>query len=206
MILPGVAQSLKLTTERCSRRIAVYAFDYAIAHGRKRVSFAHKANIMKVSDGLALDTTRDVAKAYPDIELREIIVDAAAMTMVRDPNSLDVLVTENLYGDVLSDLGAGLVGGLGFVPGANIGDEAAIFEAVHGTAPDIAGKGIANPTALIRSAVMMLQHIDETAAAERIETALYRQYREAEVLTGDAGGNADTRTFTKELCRLIEES
>ncbi|MFP6685619.1 MAG: isocitrate/isopropylmalate dehydrogenase family protein [Polyangiaceae bacterium] len=205
MILPGIAQSLKLTTAYCSKRIADYAFRYAVKHGRKRVSFAHKANIMKISDGLALDSTREIAKNYPEIELREIIIDAAAMTMVRDPNSLDVIVTENLYGDVLSDLGAGLVGGLGFVPGANIGDEAAIFEAVHGTAPDIAGRGIANPTAIIRSAVMMLEHLQETAAAQRIETALFRQYREGKVLTGDIGGSANTRDFTSELCRLIEE-
>jgi isocitrate dehydrogenase (NAD+) len=203
MILPGIAQSIKLTTERSSVRIAEFAFRYARAHGRKRVSLAHKANIMKVSDGLALEATRKVARNHPDIELREVIVDAAAMTMVRAPNSLDVLVTENLYGDVLSDLGAGLVGGLGFVPGANIGDEAAIFEAVHGTAPDIAGKGVANPTALIRSAVMMLEHLGEKRAAERIEAALFRLYRERKVLTRDAGGTASTREVAKELCRLV---
>lgn len=203
MILPGIAQSIKLTTEHCSTRIAEFAFNYATKHEHKRVSMAHKANIMKVSDGLALEATRAVAERYPDIELREIIIDAAAMTMVRAPNSLGVLVTENLYGDVLSDLGAGLVGGLGFVPGANIGDQCAIFEAVHGTAPDIAGKGIANPTAIIQSAVMMLHHIGEPDAANKIHDALYQQYREGKVLTGDIGGSANTKEFTAELCRLI---
>ena len=203
MILPGIAQSIKLTTEPRSRRIAEYAFEYARRHGRKRVSLIHKANILKISDGLALDCARKAHEQFPDIELQEVIVDAAAMRMVRDPNSLDVLVTENLYGDVLSDLGAGLVGGLGFVPGANIGDDIAVFEAVHGTAPDIAGKGIANPTAIIQSAVMMLRHIGEDAAAERIHNALFRQYSEQKVLTGDIGGTATSKEFTAELCRLV---
>src|SRR5262245_44192003 len=166
MILPGIAQSIKLTTEKSSLRIAEYAFAYAKQHGRRRVSIAHKANILKISDGLALDCARQVATRHPEIELKEIIVDNAAMQMVRDPNKLDVLVTENLYGDVLSDLGAGLVGGLGFVPGANIGIGCAIFEAVHGTAPDIAGQGIANPTAIIQSAVMMLRYIGEEKAGD----------------------------------------
>jgi isocitrate dehydrogenase (NAD+) len=205
MILPGIAQSIKLTTERCSTRIAEFAFRYAKQHERPRVTMVHKANIMKISDGLALDATRKVAKRHPEIELREMIVDAAAMTMVRNPNCLGVLVTENLYGDVLSDLGAGLVGGLGFVPGANIGDQAAIFEAVHGTAPDIAGKGLANPTAVIQSAVMMLHHIGERAAAEVIEAALLQQYSERKVLTREIGGEAGTKEFTGELCRLIRE-
>jgi isocitrate dehydrogenase (NAD+) len=203
MILPGIAQSIKLTTEKSSLRIAEYAFRHASENGRKRVTIAHKANILKISDGLALRCARDVAKLHPEVELREIIVDAAAMTMVRDPNSLDVLVTENLYGDVLSDLGAGLVGGLGFVPGANIGEDRAVFEAVHGTAPDIAGQGIANPTAIIQSAVMMLRHLGEHAAGDRIHGALFRQYSEGKVLTGDVGGSASTRDFTLELCRLV---
>lgn len=205
MIMPGVAQSIKLTTERSSRRIAEFAFRYAESHGRPRVTFVHKANIMKISDGLALDATRKVAPLHPTIELREMIVDAAAMVMVRDPNSLGVLVTENLYGDILSDLGAGLVGGLGFVPGANIGDDAAVFEAVHGTAPDIAGKGLANPTALIQSAVMMLHHLGETAAANAIHKAILRQYEERKVVTGDIGGKAGTSEFTAEMCRLVRE-
>ncbi|MBK8253897.1 MAG: isocitrate/isopropylmalate dehydrogenase family protein [Polyangiaceae bacterium] len=203
MILPGVAQSIKLTTEKSSTRIATFAFEYARKNGRKRVTFVHKANIMKISDGLALDCTRRVAKDYPDIELAEMIVDAAAMTMVKDANRLDVLVTENLYGDILSDLGAGLVGGLGIVPGANIGTEAAVFEAVHGSAPDIAGKGYANPTALIQSAVMMLRHIGEAAAARRIETALTNVYREGKIRTRDLGGTASTDDFTHALCDAV---
>ncbi len=205
MILPGIAQSIKLTTERSSKRIADFAFRYARSHGRPRVTMVHKANIVKVSDGLALEATRKVAKDYPDIELKEMIVDAAAMNMVRNPNALGVLVTENLYGDVLSDLGAGLVGGLGFVPGANIGDQAAVFEAVHGTAPDIAGKGIANPTAIVQSAVMMLHHLRERDAAEAIHRALLRQYEQQRALTRDIGGQAGTKEFTAELCRLARE-
>jgi isocitrate dehydrogenase (NAD+) len=203
MILPGIAQSIKLTTERSSTRIAEYAFLYAKEKGFSRVTIAHKANIMKISDGLALRCTRDVAKNHPDIELREIIIDAAAMTMVRDPNSLGVLVTENLYGDIMSDLGAGLVGGLGFVPGANIGADAAVFEAVHGTAPDIAGLGVANPTAVIQSTVMMLDFLGETDAAERVRRSLYTQYEQRRVLTKDVGGQANTKEFTAELIRLI---
>lgn len=203
MILPGVAQSIKLTTERSSTRIAKFAFEHAQKLGRKRVTFVHKANIMKISDGLALDCTRRVAKSYPDVELAEMIVDAAAMTMVRDANRLGVLVTENLYGDILSDLGAGLVGGLGIVPGANIGDDAAVFEAVHGSAPDIAGKGWANPTALVQSAVMMLRYLGEVAAADRIEVALTELYRRGEVRTRDLGGTASTDDFTNALCGMI---
>ena len=204
MILPGVAQSIKLTTEKSSTRIAKFAFDYARKNGRRRVTFVHKANIMKISDGLALDCTRRVAKGYPELELGEMIVDAAAMNMVRDANRLGVLVTENLYGDILSDLGAGLVGGLGIVPGANIGDDAAVFEAVHGSAPDIAGKGWANPTALVQSAVMMLRHLGEMAAAQRIEAALTELYRIGEVRTRDLGGDASTDDFTNALCAMIQ--
>lgn len=203
MILPGVAQSIKLTTDLCSTRIAEFAFRYAERHERKRVTFVHKANIMKISDGLALECTRKVAKKYPQVELLEMIVDAAAMMMVRDANRLNVLVTENLYGDILSDLGAGLVGGLGIVPGANIGDEAAVFEAVHGSAPDIAGKGIANPTALIQSAVMMLRHLGELTAAARVEGALTELYRLGEIRTRDLGGTASTVEFTDALCAMI---
>jgi isocitrate dehydrogenase (NAD+) len=205
MILPGVAQSIKLTTERSSTRIAEFAFRYAERHERKRVTIVHKANIMKISDGLALECARKVAKnhAGTGVELAEMIVDAAAMTMVRDPNRLGVLVTENLYGDILSDLGAGLVGGLGIVPGANIGDDAAVFEAVHGSAPDIAGKGIANPTALIQSAVMMLRHLGELTAAYCIERALTDVYRAGEVRTRDLGGTASTNEFATALCDQI---
>lgn len=206
MILPGVAQSIKLTTDKSSTRIARFAFDYAKKNGRRRVTFVHKANIMKISDGLALDCTRRVAKGYPEVELGEMIVDAAAMNMVRDANRLGVLVTENLYGDILSDLGAGLVGGLGIVPGANIGDEAAVFEAVHGSAPDIAGKGWANPTALVQSAVMMLRHLGEMSAAQRIEAALTELYRAGEVRTRDLGGTASTEDFTRALCGMLQRT
>jgi isocitrate dehydrogenase (NAD+) len=203
MILPGVAQSIKLTTERSSTRIAEFAFQYAERHARPRVTIVHKANIMKISDGLALDCARKVARSHAGTELAEMIVDAAAMTMVRDPNRLGVLVTENLYGDILSDLGAGLVGGLGIVPGANIGDDAAIFEAVHGSAPDIAGKGFANPTALVQSAVMMLRHLGELAAADVIERSLTELYAAGEIRTKDLGGSATTGEFTAELCARV---
>ena len=206
MILPGVAQSIKLTTERGSTRIADFAFRYARQHRRKRVTFVHKANIMKISDGLALECARRVAKLHPEVELAEMIVDATAMTMVRDPNRLGVIVTENLYGDILSDLGAGLVGGLGIVPGANIGDDAAIFEAVHGSAPDIAGKGFANPTALIQSAVMMLRHLGEMVVASRIERALTDLYRDGEIRTRDLGGTASTDDFTAAICKRLAVS
>jgi isocitrate dehydrogenase (NAD+) len=203
MILPGIAQSVKLITEKGSERICEYAFQYAERMGRKRVTCVHKANIMKLSDGLMLETFRRVALRHPRIEPAEAIVDACAMQMVRNANRLDVIVTENLYGDILSDLGAGLVGGLGIVPGANIGEHAAVFEAVHGSAPDIAGKGIANPTALIQSAVMMLHHLGEQAAAQRIEDALVDVYRRAEVRTPDLGGTATTDRFTEAVCRAI---
>jgi isocitrate dehydrogenase (NAD+) len=195
MILPGIAQSVKLITEKGCARICEYAFDYAERMGRHRVTCVHKANIMKLSDGLMLEIFRRVALRHPRIEPAEVIVDACAMQMVRNANKLDVVVTENLYGDILSDLGAGLVGGLGIVPGANIGEHAAVFEAVHGSAPDIAGKGIANPTALIQSAVMMLHHIGEQAAAHRIEEALVDVYRRGAVRTADLGGTASTDAF-----------
>jgi len=203
MILPGVAQSIKLTTETASTNIAEFAFRYAELNARKRVTIVHKANIMKISDGLALDCARRVSEKHKEIELREMIVDAAAMTMVRDPNRLGVLVTENLYGDILSDLGAGLVGGLGIVPGANIGDNCAVFEAVHGSAPDIAGKGYANPTALIQSAVMMLRHIGEQSVAQRIETALTDVYREGNVRTRDLAGTASTDDFAGAISKKL---
>jgi isocitrate dehydrogenase (NAD+) len=203
MILPGIAQSLKLVTERGSARICEYAFRFAERMGRSRVTCVHKANIMKLSDGLMLETFRRVAVEHPRIEPGECIVDACAMQMVRDANKLDVIVTGNLYGDILSDLGAGLVGGLGVVPGANIGERAAVFEAVHGSAPDIAGKGIANPTALIRSAIMMLYHLGEELAARRLEGALLAVYSEGRVRTADLGGTATTDEFTEAICRAI---
>ena len=203
MIMPGIAQSLKLITERSCLRICEYAFEYAERMNRKRVTVVHKANIMKLSDGLLLECFRKVALVHPRIEPAEMIVDACAMQMVRNANVLDVIVTENLYGDILSDLGAGLVGGLGIVPGANIGKDAAIFEAVHGSAPDIAGKGIANPTALIQSAVMMLHHIGEAEPAHRIEKALLATFAHGNVKTGDLGGSATTAEFTDALCKAI---
>ncbi|MDP9003080.1 MAG: isocitrate/isopropylmalate family dehydrogenase, partial [Myxococcota bacterium] len=192
MILPGIAQSVKLITEKGCARICEYAFLYAERMGRKRVTCVHKANIMKLTDGLMLEIFRRIALTHPRIEPAEVIVDACAMQMVRNANKLDVIVTQNLYGDILSDLGAGLVGGLGIVPGANIGVQAAVFEAVHGSAPDIAGKGIANPTALIQSAVMLLHHVGEQAAAVRIEEALFGVYREGRIHTADLGGSATT--------------
>jgi isocitrate dehydrogenase (NAD+) len=204
MILPGVAQSLKIITEKSCARISEYAFAYAERLGRKRVTCVHKANIMKISDGLLLEVFRRVASRHPSIEPAEMIVDACAMQMVRSANRLDVIVTENLYGDILSDLGAGLVGGLGIVPGANIGENAAVFEAVHGSAPDIAGKGIANPTAVIQSAIMMLDHIGERAAAGRIERALLAVYQKGEARTADLGGRTTTDQFADAVCRALD--
>ncbi|HEY1697265.1 MAG TPA: isocitrate/isopropylmalate dehydrogenase family protein [Polyangiaceae bacterium] len=203
MILPGIAQSVKLITEKGCARICKYAFEYAERMARKRVTCVHKANIMKLSDGLLLDIFRRVALEHPRIEPAEMIVDACAMQMVRGANKLDVIVTENLYGDILSDLGAGLVGGLGIIPGANIGEQGAVFEAVHGSAPDIAGKGIANPTALIQSAVMMLHHIGEQAAGQRIEEALVDLYRAGVVRTADLGGTSSTDAFADAICAAV---
>ncbi len=203
MILPGIAQSVKLITEKGCARICEYAFEYAERMGRKRVTCVHKANIMKLSDGLMLEVFRRTALKHPRVEPAEAIVDACAMQMVRNANKLDVIVTENLYGDILSDLAAGLVGGLGIVPGANIGADAAVFEAVHGSAPDIAGKGVANPTALIQSAVMMLHHIGEQAAAQRIEDALIEVYRRREIRTPDLGGTATTETFADAIAKEL---
>jgi isocitrate dehydrogenase (NAD+) len=200
MILPGVAQSMKLVTEKSCLRICEYAFDYAERMDRKRVTCVHKANIMKLSDGLMLETFRRTALKHLRIEPAEAIVDACAMQMVRNANKLDVIVTGNLYGDILSDLGAGLVGGLGIVPGANIGERAAVFEAVHGSAPDIAGQGIANPTALIQSAVMMLHHVGEQEAASRVENALFAVYRDGRSRTADLGGTATTNQFADAVC------
>jgi isocitrate dehydrogenase (NAD+) len=203
MILPGIAQSVKLITEKGCARICEYAFDYAERMGRKRVTCVHKANIMKLTDGLLLDVFRRTGLKHPRIEPAECIVDACAMQMVRNANALDVIVTENLYGDILSDLGAGLVGGLGIVPGANIGEKAAVFEAVHGSAPDIAGQGIANPTALIQSAVMMLHHIGEQAAGERVEAALLEVYRLRVARTADQGGSTSTDAFADAVCKAM---
>jgi isocitrate dehydrogenase (NAD+) len=202
MIMPGVAQSMKLITERACIRICEYAFEYAERMARKRVTVVHKANIMKLSDGLLLECFRKVAAKHPRIEPFEVIVDACAMQMVKNANKLDVIVTENLYGDILSDLGAGLVGGLGIVPGANIGEDVAVFEAVHGTAPDIAGMGLANPTALIQSSVMLLRHLGEDVAATKIEQALLATFARG-IRTKDLGGQASTDEFTTALCEAV---
>jgi len=194
-VVPGVVESLKIITERASTRIAKFAFEYAKHHGRKKIHAIHKANIMKLSDGLFLRSVRAVAAQFPQIEYKELIVDNACMQIVMDPQQFDMLLLPNLYGDVMSDLAAGLVGGLGVVPSANIGDECAMFEAVHGTAPDIAGKGFANPTALLMSSILMLDHLGERTAAERIQNALESVYREAKHTTRDVGGKAGTEEF-----------
>jgi isocitrate dehydrogenase (NAD+) len=203
VVVPGVVESLKIITEAASTRIARYAFAYARAHGRRRVTAIHKANIMKLSDGLFLDCFRKVAEDYPDIAADDRIVDAACMRLVMQPETFDVLLLENLYGDIVSDLAAGLVGGLGVVPGANIGTDTAIFEAVHGTAPDIAGQGKANPTALLMSAILMLRHLDLAALADRVETALLSTFR-AGVKTPDLGGTATTGGFTKAIAERVK--
>jgi len=196
-VVPGVVESLKIITEKASTRIARFAFEYARRTGRRRVAAVHKANIMKQSDGLFLGCTRTVSREYSEIEYREVIVDNACMQLVLNPGQFDVLVMPNLYGDVVSDLCAGLVGGLGLVPSGNIGDKAALFEAVHGTAPDIAGTGLANPTALVLSGVMLLRHMGETQAAERVQGAVERVYREGKWVTADLGGRASTSEFTE---------
>ena len=204
-VVPGVVESLKIITEKASTRIARFGFEYARKWGRKKMHAIHKANIMKMSDGLFLTSTRKVASQFSDIEYKELIIDNACMQMVLNPTQFDMLLLTNLYGDIMSDLAAGLVGGLGVVPSGNIGETDAIFEAVHGTAPDIAGKGIANPTALLMSALMMLRHIGENAAALNIEGALYKVYREGKSLTRDVGGSATTAQFTEAVVRAFEK-
>lgn len=203
VIIPGVVESLKIITEAASTRIAEFAFAHARRESRKSVTAIHKANIMKLSDGLFLDSVRAVAKRYPDIKYGEKIVDAACMHLVMRPEQFEVLVLPNLYGDIVSDLCAGLVGGLGVVPGANLGEDAAVFEAVHGSAPDIAGKNLANPTALLLSAVMMLRHLGEVDAATRIKAALDAVLTAGHVRTGDLGGTASTTDFTRALCSAL---
>ncbi|MBL8195247.1 MAG: isocitrate/isopropylmalate dehydrogenase family protein, partial [Blastocatellia bacterium] len=187
-----------------SRRIARFAYEYARKYNRRRVTAIHKANIMKLSDGLFLKCVRDIAKEYPEIQSDDKIVDNACMQLVTHPENYDVLLLENLYGDIVSDLAAGLVGGLGVVPGANIGEQVAIFEAVHGSAPDIAGKNIANPTALLQSAILMLKYIDEMDAAERIEKAINQVLTEGNVRTPDLGGTANTTEFTYAIINKLD--
>jgi isocitrate dehydrogenase (NAD+) len=203
-VVPGVVESLKIITERASTAIARFAFDHARRYRRRRVTAIHKANIMKLSDGLFLDSTRRVARDYTDITYDERIVDAACMHLVMSPEKLDVLLLPNLYGDIVSDLCAGLVGGLGVVPGANHGTEVAVFEAVHGSAPDIALKNLANPTALLLSALMMLEHLGERDQAARIRTALDQVLVEGRIRTHDLGGTATTTEFTEAVCRQLQ--
>src|SRR5246500_1325630 len=194
-VVPGVVESLKIITERASTRIARFAFEYARNNKRKKIHVIHKANIMKMSDGLFLKCSRAIAKDYPEITYGEHIVDNTCMQLVMNPYQYDMLLMENLYGDIISDLCAGVVGGLGFVPSANLGDECAVFEAVHGSAPDIAGKNLANPTALLRSALLMVRHLGEHEASTQIRNALERVYRHREKLTRDIGGQAGTSEF-----------
>ncbi len=202
-VVPGVVESLKIITEKASTRIARFAFAHAKKEGRKKIHAIHKANIMKLSDGLFLKSIRTVAAEFPEIEYQEMIVDNACMQIVMNPQQFDVLLLPNLYGDVMSDLAAGLVGGLGVVPSGNIGDNGALFEAVHGTAPDIEGKGLANPTALLMSSILMLDYLGERSAARRIETALEQVYTEAKHTTHDVGGKAGTDEFTNAVIAAL---
>jgi isocitrate dehydrogenase (NAD+) len=203
-VVPGVVESLKIITERASTRIAEFAFAHAAANGRTRVTAIHKANIMKLGDGMFLESTRKVSRAHTEVAYDERIVDAACMQLVMFPERFDVLVLPNLYGDIVSDLCAGLVGGLGVVPGANLGAENAVFEAVHGSAPDIANKNLANPTALLLSGLMMLDHVGERDASGRIRTALEQILVEGTVRSRDLGGTATTTEFTDAVCRRLE--
>lgn len=205
IVVPGVVESLKIITEKASTRIARYAFEYARLEGRKKVTAIHKANIMKLSDGLFLDCFRKVAEDFPEIEADDKIVDNACMQLVMRPEQFDIMLLENLYGDIVSDLCAGLVGGLGLVPGANIGLQGAVFEAVHGSAPDIAGQGVANPTAVLQSGILMLRHLGEREAAEKIEKAMLKVYEEGRVRTRDVGGNSKTDDFANAIIARMNE-
>ena len=195
-VVPGVVEAIKVITEKGSTRIARFAFEYARKHGRKKIHSIHKANIMKLTDGLFLESVRKVAADFPQVEYLEHIVDNTCMQLVLNPYQYDVILTENLYGDILSDLCSAFVGGLGMVPGANLGEKCAVFEAVHGSAPDIAGKDMANPTALLRSAILMLDHLDEFDTAETVTKALEAVYNEGKTLTRDVGGKSGTKAFT----------
>jgi isocitrate dehydrogenase (NAD+) len=204
MVVPGVVESLRVITLKASQRIARFAFEMAQRQSRRRVTCVHKANILKLSDGLFLDTCREVAQEFPEIEFDDSIVDATAMQLVTDPQAFDVMVMENLFGDILSDLTSGLVGGLGVTPSANVGENLAVFEAVHGTAPDIAGRGLANPTALILSGVLMLRFLGEKEAADGVEAAVRRVLGQGETLTGDLGGQASTQEFSQKVISVLE--
>jgi isocitrate dehydrogenase (NAD+) len=203
VVVPGVVESIKIITERASTRIARFAFEYARTHGRRRITAIHKANIMKLSDGLFLDCARAVAEEYPAVKYDEMIVDNTCMQLVLDPTRFDVLLLENLYGDIVSDLCAGFIGGLGMAPGANIGEKEAVFEAVHGTAPDIAGKNKANPMALILSGALMLDHLGEREAADRVRGAVRAVLREGQKLTGDLGGTAGTIELAEAIASRV---
>lgn len=203
-VVKDVVTSLKVITRTASLRIAHAAFNYAKKNGRKKVTAIHKANIMKLADGLFLRCCREVAQQFPDVQYKELIVDNASMQLVMRPESFDILLLPNLYGDIVSDLAAGLVGGLGVVPGANIGDTHAVFEAVHGSAPDIAGQGKANPTALMLSSVMMLTHLGQANEAHKLQAAIESVYREGKDLTRDVGGSASTEEFTDAIVRVIK--
>ena len=198
------AESIAIITKFGSERVIVYAFEYARRHGRKKITLVHKANILKMTNGLFLDCGKEIAKRYPDIEFDDMIVDATAMKLVMAPERFDMIVTMNLFGDILSDLAAGLIGGLGVAPAANIGDSGcAMFEAVHGTAPDIAGKGIANPTGLMLSAAMLLDHIDQRVAAARLRKGIYAALADPATRTGDLGGRANTAQYTDAVIRSM---
>jgi isocitrate dehydrogenase (NAD+) len=204
VIAPGISQSIKVITALSSARIARWAFNYAQKKGRKKITVGHKANIMKLSDGLFLDSAQEVSREFPEIEYNERIIDNLCMQLVMNPHQFDILLLSNLYGDIVSDLVAGMVGGLGVVPGANIGDKYAVFEAVHGSAPDIAGKNIANPTAMIFSALLMLRHLGENEAADRIFDAVTSVYKEGKYVTRDIGGEADMTEFADAVIKKME--
>ena len=205
-VVPGVVEALKIMTSQACSRIAKYAFEFSKWTGRRKITVVHKASVMKLSDGLFLEEARKIAQDYPFIEVEEMPIDKIAMQLVLDPTRFDVLLMENLYGDIMSDLCSGFIGGLGVVPGANIGDRCAVFEAVHGSAPDIAGQNKANPTALLQSAVMMLDHIGEQKAARRIDEALDRVLSEGTIRTGDLGGRSSTTEFTHALIKALPNS
>ncbi len=198
-VVPGVVESLKVITEKASTKIAKFAFRYAKEKNRKKITAVHKANIMKLSDGLFLQCARKVAQNYPEIKYNELIVDNTCMQLILNPHQFDVLLLENLYGDIVSDLCAGLIGGLGVAPGANIGDDYAIFEAIHGSAPDIAGKNLANPVALILSSSLMLEHVGENRAAARVTKAVHKALEKGKKLTSDLGGKGKTTEITEEI-------
>ncbi len=204
VVVPGVVESIKIITEKASTRIAKYAFEHAKLHGRKKITAMHKANIMKLSDGLFLECFYNVSKGYPEIPADDKIIDNACMQLVMRPEQFDVMVLENLYGDIVSDLCAGLIGGLGLAPGANIGEQGAVFEAVHGSAPDIAGQGIANPTAIMMSGIMMLRHLGEMDAAKRMEDAMMAIYTEGKIRTKDLGGTAKTAEFANAIIEKLK--